>query len=1353
MKRLPWILLVAVVALVVLVFRHVSGNIGRGAEELLASARASAEAGDTGLVLGTLDTALELARNDGDDVLVEAILLERANLLTQRRAFPAARRDYETLLAMDPEDPPFVGARLVTLDVLAGDWRAGIESGLALVDEYPKYGVGRLQLARAYDMGADELYEAVEDYVSTVLPEEPAASALDALRRATNLPPGSPSQVEAFHDLLGVFDVEGVLLETERAEAVREVSRLRESARREFGASSRNKLGAPAAAALLESMIAAGHDGEASFLARYALGARQGNRRNADFIRSSLEAIIETGRGEEAADLAEEWYTDSGEGWISIQTLLSVGQALHAGQRWEAMGSVGQRLIDSAPSGAGARYFRDSGRFFAGLAAARSGDDVLAEEHLSMLRAPNANPSIEGGIRIAFTELARIARADDRLVDERTMLERLCNTFPREAGDAWARLAELHALTSSDPEEGLRALTQGMLAVPSRADDWSEAWYELARESFDRRGRDLEALASDIRNGRVTLQDLFVRETDGVLVVRELLDRGWPTAARYNGLILAEQLRDFPPLVELQFESCVAIGRFDEARDHAVQLLAWGIGGDTAGSFLRRSFEDGTTEPERIYDILREGSPELSALFFAAGLLEQGEYARVVEELAFFEEAHPDGDMELLEPVRARAHLALGRPAKALKALTRLPAESRAYADALPLHAQAVAAAPSDAAFATLLERIEGVRGVDSPRRIELAERMLERGHGAWAIELLDGATSEDIVTNARLFDLRALASLVEGDLVRAEEFVARGRAFSQDDEARFLELLFAVSRGDAEGYDAVAELIDPRTSPRQVRCALAVLRSDPILSRATLPSDVPEAPLRPLWSVLWRIADPALEPPLELVLDERVAREFERTFGGPVDDRVAQNRFAASVIAASSERLLPWLVQSLGRMDAREGLWQGYFAWLVERDSGDRATSVAKACELVEAFPFLLPVWIDLSATAAEVPSSDEALTIVRAFAARPDSSFAGRAQPPLLHVAGSALIALEKGRDEAALRSAREVAGAEGRHPVASLIAARVFAALGETDDALAAYAMAIELTANEAAPALLSEYLGVVVDAARDQRIEAGARTERVTALSERFAEDETLEAHRALSAVTTWREAAASAGLFDHAASLETLATDFEVQLGDRLARTGRPIGRAAAAVWAEAWLALDPERGAVVFERQLARGPTRLDLWLCHLDLLVASEAHGRAERLSARLAETVADPSVQRWRLRFVGRVQSTSGGRTSERLESVARRVAPEAPEAMEARLRLASAAGDAPAVRELGDALWTASASTPDAAVVAGLVAEQLLLLDERSDRNAAQTVLRGGLAARSSPAERAVLEVLADLAGLSR
>jgi|GEM_PF-6831036 len=1353
MNRLPWILLVAVVALVVLVFRHVSGNIGRGAEELLASARASVEAGDTGLVLGTLDTALELARDEGDDALVEAILLERADLLTQRRAYPAARADYEALLAMDPEDPDFVALRLVTLDVLSGNWRDGIAAGLALVEERPRYAPGRLQLARAYGTGAVESFEEIEGYLTDVLPAGAAREAVEAARRTTNLPPGTAQQVEAFHDLLGVFERAGVLFASDFGVRLAEIAELRQEERRHFATGSQGKLNALAADALLESFLAAGHDDEAAFLARYALGSRQGNRRNQDFIRSCLEAILETGRGAEAADLAEDWYGESADGGVGLPTLLSVGQALFAGERWVALGEVGARLIEAAPSGAGARYFRDSGRLFAGLSAARGGDDRAAEEHLSALRAPDADPRVEGGVRLAFAELARIANADGRLVEERTLLERLCNTFPTEAGDAWSRLAELHELTSDDPDEGLRALTDGLRASPSFADDWRDAWYELARASFERRGRDLATLASDVRNGRVTLDDLFIGDTDGVLVVRELVDEGWASAARFNALLLAEKLRDFPLLVELQFEACIATERFEEARNHAVRLLAWGVGGGAAGSFLRRSWENGTTEPERIYDILREGSPELSALFFAAGLLEQGRFEGVVEELEFFERTQPDADMQLLEPVRARALLGLGRPRLALEALVRLPARSRAWRDALELHAEAVAAAPDERAFALLLERLDDADWVTASERLAVARRLLDGGHGAWVLETLDGASSESIAENAQLFDLRALGALLEGELDRAEEFIARGRAFSQDGASQLLEVLFAVSRGDAELVGALADRVDPRSSSRSVRCALAILRADPILSRATLPRELPDAPLRPLWSVLWRIADPALEAPPELALDDRVAREFERAFGGPIEDRSAQGRFAAAVVAVSDARLVPWLAQSLGRMDAREGLWQGYFAWLATRDTGDADAAVVAACELVGAFPFLTDAWAELARLAALEPTSARAVAVAQAFAARPVSSFAGRDRPPLLFGAGSALVAHASGDEQLALEFARAIAAEERRHPLASLIAARVLEAAGYTDEALDAYAAAIDATATADASRILAEYLGVVVEAAREQRIEPRTQTERVAALTERFADDETLEAHRALAAVGAWSGAAFGARLLEHATALDALANDFEAQLAERLASTGRPVGPAAAAVWSETWRALDPERGVEVFERQLASGPTRLDLWLYHLDLLVASDAVAEAERLGARLSGTVVDAAVQRWRARFVSRVLTTADAPGPVRLARVLERVPPDSVEALEARLRLAAFEGDAESIRRLGDELWTRSASDDDAAVVSGIVARQRLLLGEREDESAARTILRGGLAARADLVRREVLALLGDLAGLER
>lgn len=1355
MNRIPWILLVAVVALAVVLLRHVSGNVGRGAEELLAAARneATTGGGDTGLVLGTLNTALELARQEGDDDLVEAVLRERAELLMRRRAYPPARRDFEALLELGTEDPEWIEARLVALEVASGNWRAGIETGRATLALHPKHTGALVQTGRACEAGADELFAGVRQYLSDVLPLDTLPLAAAAALRATHLPPGSPGQVESFGDLLDIFRDEGLSFSEEQSEELRAISELRAESQRHFAAASRGRVNPAAAVSLLGSLIEAGHGEEAAFLARYALEQRGDVRTNQIFVQHALKVMLGAGRGAEAADLATDWYREFGSGSVAYPTLVELSRALYLDQRWEALVEVGEHLLSVAPTGDVARSFRDTAHFVLGMAAVHQEDEVRAEDHLGRLRAPDAEPEIEGALFTAFLELARIAREDDRFVDERTILQRLCLAHPRRADLAWERLVELHELSNPDREAGLRALTDALRAVPERAPRWRERWYELARANFARHGRELSVLAADVASGRAALADLLVSPTDGVLVVRRLLDDDRPGPARYNALLLAEELRDFPLLEELQFEAARRSWRSKEALDHAVKLLSWGVADDEVASYLRRAWVRGDVESQRILDIVRSGTAELAALFFSRGLLAQGEYGQVVTEIARWRADHPGERLDLLGVLEAEARLALGEVGRALDALLAIPAGSRAYADAIVLHARIVAASGDDADFDELLERLDRAPQIEFTERLDLARTLLSGDHGAWALRVLENLHSDEVDLNARLFELRAMASLSMGDIARAEEFLARGRAFAREVDAQLISLLFAVSDGDREAVDAAAEDLDLRASPPSVRCALAVLRGDPILSRALLPTArLPEPALRPLWSVLWRAVSPDVEPPPELALDARVEREFERVFRAPVLDRDAQARFAACVLAADVDRVEPWLRQTLGRLEAREGLWQGYLAWLIERRRSGPDGRLDLGIELVGAFPFLDDVWSELAARAARAPSRMAATEVARAWAARPRATFPEPDQPPILTIAGRALLAEEDGREDEALEGARTLANTDTQHPLAHLITARIFAARGLLSDALTHYADAIEHTQSVDAVQILAEYLDVVSRAVRAGLVGGATQSERLLALATRFEGDETLEAHRALASVLAWRGAASTAGLGDHAENLRSRVNAFEAQLAQRTAQTGRALGVEAAAAWAEAFLLSDPETGVRAFENQLAAGPTRVDLWLHHLDLLVASERTAAADAASSRLVEIVGDGRVQRWRLAFVARERGSTADGVAE-LERLLERVDPSRLEAIRARLRIALWNGDDESLRAACDELWSLAAGTQDVAEVASTVACTRLLLREDRDVAAARTALRAGLAAPCAPARRAVLEVLAELAGLPR
>jgi hypothetical protein len=1355
MRRLPWILLVAVIGLAVVLLRHVSGNVGMGAAELLASAReevaAEGGAAQTGLVLRKLGTALDLARANDDRELTEAILVERAKLLRARGAYPASRQDYEALLALEPKDPIPYRAALLELDVASGNWERAIETSTEFLAERSNDWRALTVLGRACDEGADEKFEEVDGRLRAVLTEAAYERASILVAQVLNLPVGSPEQVRAYDDLISVFTDDGVLLPGGFDEQLTAIAELHARARAAHAASAGMGFNSYAAASLVKSLLRARLFEQAAFMAEYALEQRAYVASNVEFVRLALDLMLSTGRVTEAGAFAERWYIDRGTGYIDMFTYKELGRALYAGQRWETLLLLGQQYHDLAPRGPFVRQHRDAASFYVGMASWELGDTETCERYLSNLRAPEAVLSIPGGFTTAFKILAQLARESGRTSDELALLLWMCQRDPVAAGDSWLRAADLQDRLEGDVEAALATLTSGIRAHPERAAEWFVRWREMAQVAFDRRGRDIGVIAADVADGRIAPNDLLITQSDTVLLIEHLLETGRASTARYMAILISTQLSNFAPLVEIQMRACRAVGRLDEARDHAVQLLAWGYASDEVDSFLRREWSRGEISAERVHDVIRGASTELATLFFLSGLLEQGEPERALAELARWRRAHPDARGSALVELGARALLDLGRPAEAWDELLTLEPDSGAYANAVELHAQALMGAPTQERFDIFRDRLAAIESLDVLRRVTLARVLLTGGRPAWSLELLEGLRSTEIAINADLYDVRALAAMALGRTSGGFELLERSRAFGDEEHVTLLELLFTAGTGDDEARAAVAGAVELRSRPALERCAIAILRDDPILMRALLPTKPPARADRLMWSALARIADPTTDPLPELALEPVVAAEFERAFGGPITEREPQYRFAAAILAAGSDQLTPWLGFTLGRLDAREGLWQGYFAWRLARVRASEDRALRAGLDLVGSFPGLEDVWFEMANAARRRPTAPAVLASLESWFLRPVATFPDPANPPSLVRIARALALASTGRAPEAAEEALAASGPEVDHPLVQLAAARLARGVERHVPARERYARALATTPESGAPAVLAEYLGYLDELVGSGVIDAREQSDTIVALGSLYPTDQALAAHRALSVVSLWRASSIAAGLTEQREGLVAIRSELEALLTDRLQRSGQPLERGAAEVWAKALALLDPDRGADLMASELRRGPMRVDLWIHHLDLLEAAARFDEADELSARLSSTLAAPRVTQWRARFVMRHRAADGG--AEEARALLELAPPGYSGNAETRLRLALLDGDEAEARRWVTELWSAQATTPEAARTAELVARVLLTLDVAEDRRVAQDVIQAGLASRASLVETSLLELLAPLAGLSR
>ncbi|MEZ5977141.1 MAG: hypothetical protein R3F34_02860 [Planctomycetota bacterium] len=717
MNRLPWLLLLLVAALGVLLFDHVRGNIGRGPDELLVSARSKLEPGSAApasLVLRELDTALALARDEDRPELVKAILAERGALFHNRRAWAAARRDFEELLALGPADPVDVRLRLCRIDADSKRWRSAVEGCEALLEELtdpgsPKRGDALVVLGTACTQGADAELERLETRLAAAFTSSAFEVADELVVRITCLPLGSAEAVRAYDDLLAVFSEDGVLVPGDVAMRLDEIAALRERARRAYAESAETGLRQVPAAALVENWVRAGLVDDAATIADVA-ARQEWLLQHLEFLRAALAVLHEIGANDRAGEVARDWTIARGEQFIDLFTLKSLGEALYFAGEWDTLLPLAERFLEAAPKSAIFRTHRDTANFLLGAACAATGDDLRAREAYSAILGPEAEVQIEGATRVALEWLAGDARRSGSPAAELQYLSRLCGRYPVEAGENWLRLAELQDLTGADPTIALDSLTKAITALPGLTDVFEPRWREFARDGLERRGQLLAEAARQAVASKPP-SELGYSPEDQVLLVEYLLEQGELSTARYVALLCAEVLPDFVPLVRLRFRAARAMKLRDEARGFAIDLVELGSIAPDVESFLQEEWERGATTPAEVYRIVGGASAEMATLSFLSGHLERGEPERALAELELWRAENAAADERPLAEIAALVHLELGDARSAWDELVTLPLGEAGAAGVIELFARAVADDPEPAHFDVLEERIAAAGG------------------------------------------------------------------------------------------------------------------------------------------------------------------------------------------------------------------------------------------------------------------------------------------------------------------------------------------------------------------------------------------------------------------------------------------------------------------------------------------------------------------------------------------------------------------------------------------------------------------------------------------------------------------
>ena len=1346
--RLPFFVLVTVVALVALLVLEVRGNLGRGPEDLLADAReglARAKPAPPSLVLRELDTALAMARADDRPDLVVEILDARAKLLHDRRAFQTAKRDFEELLTFAPADPIPYRVRLLQIAVESGSWSDAIAACEAFLLEQPSHPTALNVLGRSCEIGAKERWRALDARMAAALTRTAYMRAIELAERITRFPAGSAQSVQFYRELLLVFVRQNALPPVDLESELDAIVALRDRSRQAFAEVLSGYLDPQAAGPLVDAFLRCGAIDHAALIAELALQSRE-SQSNLDFMQRAIEVLIESGDAVRAGVLARDWLAARGEGFVNSPTYLALGKALLAAGEWEALAEMGALYLERAPRAEPVRFHRDSAQAFIGYAAAALGDDDLAQRSFTAILFPEAVPDVDGAVVDALEWLADHAKRTGRRELELSHLARLCDLAPRRAGERWLRRAELEASLVGDLEAALATVTRGITELPERAQEWFPRWREYALASLARRGRSLDVLAADVTVRGLGVRELGISDTDQYLLIERLVEMKRYGAARYSGLLLEERLPNFAPLIERRLEADIALRFLADARYHAVRLVALGAKSAPVEDFLRSQWNRGELPLEAVFEIVSGTTSDFGTLLFLSGHLEQGRPDLALAELERWRDQNVGAADDGLAQIAARIHFELNDAVRAYEELAALEPTSAAFADALPLFARALVSVPTDERFEQFRSKVAAANALDATTAIATARELLDGGRGDWALELLAPVRTEELAVGAQLFELRALAALAARRADEASENLARSRAFVDAESANLGELLFAILAGGERDVERALERVDPSGRRALERCALALIAGEFVEVRALVPAAPTAAHERPLWAAIATATRTSAALPPHLELSGSAALEFERSFGGPPSNAAALRRFAGALLADANAEWAPWSSVALGRLEARRGLWPGLFAWRAALQGGDERSADEHALALAEAFPDFTAVWDELVARFRRTPTDLANERFLAAWAAR---VAAGESDADSgLATSAVAVGAARETRLEAAVESARTAAASASPHPLTWLVLARIERAAGDHSRARAAYDAALSAVESEAAAPLLAEYLAYLEELLLSGIVPAAEHATTLATLAASHQDDETVRAHGALAAIALWRETSEKDALESRRATFEAIRSDLATEWRERLVSSGRPLGAEAAAVLARALRMLDPALGVELFEAELAAGPTRLDLWLCTFELLEAAERHEEALERSARLATIVSAPELALWRAGLLARL----GGERSDE----ARRLIDALPAGtvvpLDTRARLALAADDDELVRSTCHDLWQDATGTPRAPAAALLFAHAMVRLGGAEAKREARGVVRSALDQQDvDPLTRAVLESLDHLCRL--
>ncbi len=1286
MSKAIYLLPLVALAFVVAVVDLWSESVGRSPQTLLAQAqdRLQRTPPDYAGAQRELALALEMALASGDEASAADALSTRADMAMRRRAFGAAREDFERVLdELHPAQPLVYELRLATIERHLGNWSDALARADKVLAEIPNHGGAWTERALTLIGRAEKTLREVDAEADAVLADAPAARAQELVRSIAAREPGEPRRLALLHELAELFPATAAGVAKRVQDRVARAGEDIDVARDALIASFASGPVSDAALAFADLFARAGATNEAVDLA-LVVRRRDDPARHAGTMQLLAAQLEAQGRTQIAADVLEELL--DGDVWITEALVPGFCRTLYGAGDWDRLRTMALRL-HARKDDAALWGQRD---FYLGVAFHELGQHEDALTYLDRFVAlVGMDPPVEDGLGVAHRARAESARALGQPILERLALEAATRVSPDSSGEAWLRLFQILGQNGDWSMEAERALTNALRLLPERHGSLYKKWLDYGELGLVQSGRNLELVRQSAGRRGEYVPDRDVGPYELFKLAELNHKHGDARGVQRLAEALLQQFPDFVPAIDTLILAFLEQGRNNELIDLVLRRLELAGPSFTLPLQLLRNLPPGALEPEQRLRLLRYDPSSAGLLTLARGLRDRGRSREAMTALKKrgAQGLTPEGQLlaaELLHELRIY-------PA-ALEMLLAIPQRHPIFPEALATSFEIGISTSDERMLGTLASAAALRPDLGARELLPIVDRLLRTNHPAPARRMLEHLDATKAERDGAVLVRLAVAHMLAGDGAAALPVLDRAEAFDKDGNGPIGRLVVAVEAGEwkrvaSRARDVRVALDAPDAFTDAV---LSALEDRLVQAAVALDAGHAAAPHDPRW-LLARTAVGALAGdalPLAQFEDEPYGQQTASFVRGtqedPHDPRVALVTLLLVDRPAWLD-LVYWRLRDMASDPSVARLWPHYLraAVLVRMGEYERANELLVA--LAATFQRLRAAWVLAESLALErLERRDHPALLAlrearrRALGEFPPQEAAESALAKALQLAG-------EGALERALELAREALKGDASLVGARLAIAQILALAGRLDQAIGAYGAYFEHASEPESFEHMGPFLELLERALREEAISEAAYRAELAALAARRPSDPAVVLARARFDLASAEGSSLGA---DHA--LERLQRFRSAHRGTALdtLRSG------AGLEWARFLTRLDPQRAEELVLDELALVPDLVDVWIQlgeifeaegrlrdayehyeHvLKMIPDSRVHRRLAQLSALFGE---DPAVVAQHLRQARELDGAAGPTTRDRLTLASAR---------------ANAGGDARAqgVRELAE-LWS--------------------------------------------------------------